>query len=245
MYCIPISYDSCHVVDTWILIFVSKIRDNILIYRYSKSQVMGRLITNDLTNPGAGVLRELMDELRDNIAAVPDPSLDSDLFSLVARCLACDPNLRPRLSQLLDLLEYYTANKTYDGVMEESDFSINRMIQTHIFDVGDQGSADDVIALSPDSLAADVSIMSLGGPDNPIVISPDSSVADFSTMNIESQPAQGSANNPVVIYVSVSNILASAFLLLLQAFQALIGDSFILYFTVSTCSCKTMVRLIS
>ncbi|KAH8160944.1 hypothetical protein CIB48_g7302 [Xylaria polymorpha] len=162
--------------------------------------VMGRLITNDLTNPGAGVLRELMDELRDNIAAVPDPSLDSDLFSLVARCLACDPNLRPRLSQLLDLLEYYTANKTYDGVMEESDFSINRMIQTHIFDVGDQGSADDVIALSPDSLAADVSIMSLGGPDNPIVISPDSSVADFSTMNIESQPAQGSANNPVVIY---------------------------------------------
>ncbi|KAI0452958.1 hypothetical protein F5B21DRAFT_515770 [Xylaria acuta] len=125
--------------------------------------VMGRLVTNDLTNPRAGVLREIMLELHDDMAAIADPSLDSDLFWLVARCLACDPNLRPRLSQLLDFLEYYTANKSYENMIEESDLSINQMIQRHIFNANGEVLADDAIVLSPGPLAADVSTMSIGG----------------------------------------------------------------------------------
>ncbi|GAW15387.1 hypothetical protein ANO14919_047960 [Xylariales sp. No.14919] len=68
--------------------------------------VMGRIVTNDLTDPQAAVLRETMVELGDNMLATRDPSLDFDLFRLVARCLACRPELRLRLSHLLDLLEH-------------------------------------------------------------------------------------------------------------------------------------------
>ncbi|KAI8943958.1 hypothetical protein F4801DRAFT_573348 [Xylaria longipes] len=65
------------------------------------------------------------------------------------------------------------------------------MIQRHIFNVDGDGLApDNAIVLSPDSLAADVSLMSLGGSaDNPIVISPDQSIVDESMMSIGSSTA--------------------------------------------------------
>ncbi|KAI0542143.1 hypothetical protein GGR58DRAFT_527223 [Xylaria digitata] len=162
--------------------------------------VMGRLITNDFTNPRAGVLREIMIELYEEMSETVNYSLDYDIFWLVARCLACDPNLRPRLSHLLDLLEHYTSTKKYPSLPEESDANIRRMMERFIFDANAQDLADLVILVSPDSSpAADVSALSWW-----------SSQHGVSIMSIESRPADpavvpsggaplGSTKNPVVV----------------------------------------------
>ncbi|KAI1736474.1 hypothetical protein F4680DRAFT_469100 [Xylaria scruposa] len=202
--------------------------------------VMGRLITNDLTNPRAGVMREIILELHGDVDAIAGSGLDMDLFWLVARCLACQAFLRPRLSHLLDLLEQYT-NKVYEDMVDESDLSITKMIQSYIFDAdGPAGGANNVIVLSPDPVAPDGSVASSGdGQDNPIELDAESPAdnvsnasqedaanhpidiisdisaddASIASVNQPSQssssqgsPLQGTAANPIMIEVSVSQI---------------------------------------
>ncbi|KAJ2999262.1 hypothetical protein NUW58_g57 [Xylaria curta] len=129
-------------------VHLSKIEHFILTRSCLKPQVMGRLVTNDFTNPRERVLRELMIELANDIAAVQNPNLDSDLFWLTARCLACNSNLRPRLSQLLDILNYYIKNKAYQGRAEESNMDIDSMIEKFIYDVDVGVASDNPIVLS-------------------------------------------------------------------------------------------------
>ncbi|KAI1294017.1 hypothetical protein F5Y03DRAFT_399764 [Xylaria venustula] len=47
--------------------------------------VMGRLLNNDLTNPGPGVMREIMLELHDEMNQAEEHRLDRELYWLVAR----------------------------------------------------------------------------------------------------------------------------------------------------------------
>ncbi|KAI1317489.1 kinase-like domain-containing protein [Xylariaceae sp. FL0255] len=66
-----------------------------------------------------------------------DPNLDDDLVLLAARCVAEDPMLRPRLSQLLALLQGYIFMKTetyYANINEETDSYITRALQYFMFD---------------------------------------------------------------------------------------------------------------
>ncbi|KAI0469232.1 hypothetical protein F4859DRAFT_516173 [Xylaria cf. heliscus] len=164
--------------------------------------VMSRLVTNDFTGSRVGVLRELMSELDDEMTTNPDPTLDPELFWLAARCLACNPNLRPRLSQLHDFVEYYTENRKYKNIIQESDNSITNMIERHIFDVDGARLPSNIITPSPGSGghggAAGNPAIALGSGSsdasssisNPTVISPGGS------------PLLGTANNPIVIDVS-------------------------------------------
>ncbi|KAI0192377.1 hypothetical protein EV127DRAFT_491556 [Xylaria flabelliformis] len=174
--------------------------------------VMGRLMTNDLTNPRAGVMREIILELHEDMEETVRSNLDIDLFWLVARCLACNAFLRPRLSHLLDLLEYYTANKAYANMVDESDLSIKQMIQRYIFDADGPAAAamaDNAIVLSPGSVADNVPIASLGdNPGNPIGLDMDPLADDGSNISIE-----GDANHPIEISpdssmeeVSIANV---------------------------------------
>ncbi|KAI0550330.1 hypothetical protein F4679DRAFT_207622 [Xylaria curta] len=140
--------------------------------------VMGSLMTNDLTHPRAEVMREVVLELNEDIDPVERSGLDLDLFWLMARCLATQAFLRPRLSHLSDLLEYYIENKAYENIVDESDFSIRQMIQSCIYDARGPVGADGSVA---------------GGPDNPLEL--DTSSDD----DVSNVSQEGNANHPVEV----------------------------------------------
>ncbi|KAI1268055.1 hypothetical protein F5Y18DRAFT_424371 [Xylariaceae sp. FL1019] len=99
--------------------------------------VMGRCLTlNNYFNPVRRYeIRKLVEDQRG--ADTRDPTLDLDLVTLIARCLALDQNNRPRLSRLLALCRDAAHSRTqafYRGDARESDEYIAQLVQTLIFD---------------------------------------------------------------------------------------------------------------
>ncbi|KAI8630711.1 hypothetical protein F5Y19DRAFT_483356 [Xylariaceae sp. FL1651] len=117
-------------------------------------QVMGRLLINDFTHVRGSELRDEMLDLYNN-KSTRDPDLDDDLWWLVARCLAINPDNHPYLSQLLALLHGYIYLKTEEAYFlkpEGSDSYIKNLIKQCIFDarvtMTTGGAADDPMVLS-------------------------------------------------------------------------------------------------